>query len=312
MKRSTRQSAAWVSGLLVVFMGLAVNVTRAEEYGTFRAAYDAGQRFIAGGELAKSQPALEEALKLAPNDEERLKTYRMLLVPYRELPETAKMQEAADYIIAHSDRAAEKSLTRRAFLAFAHRRGKLDAVIDGYEVRLKKDPNDRVALFVLGEAYDNLKPKPERSAELLKRLASLEGQEGKPQDVRESAKLAAQLAKSGKSKDAAELYEKIAPLDHKLEAWHWKEAAVAWKKAGNNAKALEAAQLSAQHAEERNEQLAHFWNRQLGELFIDLDEPALAIPHLERAIEQTQIEGYQKACREKLELARTQAAKKKP
>lgn len=311
MIRSSSPSA-WVSGLFSLALLFAATPVRGEEYGTFTAAFQAGQRFIAGGELAKSQPALEEALKLAPNDDERLKTYRLLLIPYRELPETAKMQEAADYIIIHSTQAAEKSLTRRAFLSFAHKRGKLDAVIDGYEARLKKDPDDRVALFVLGEAYDRLKPKPERSAELLKRLAALEGQEGKPQDVRESAKLAAQLAKSGKSKDAAELYEKIAPLDHKQEAWHWKEAALAWKKAGNIVKALEAAQLSAQHAEERNEQLAHYWNKQLGELFLDLDEPALAIPHLERAIEQTKIEGYQKACREKLELARTQAAKKKP
>ncbi len=46
--------------------------------------------------------------------------------------------------------------------------------------------------------------------------------------------------------------------------------------------------------EKRNDQLAHFFHRNLGDIFMQLNKPKKAIPHFEIAIEKTNIEGYVK------------------
>ena len=75
-------------------------------------------------------------------------------------------------------------------------------------------------------------------------LAVLTKEAGKL-DVPTAAQLAQQYGRADKWKEGAEIYEKVAPLDVKLSAWHWKEAAQAWLKAKNNDKALSAAKASA-------------------------------------------------------------------
>src|SRR5205814_2200726 len=127
-------------------------------------------------------------------------------------------------------------------------------------------------------------------------------------DVPEQAQLAQRYVKTGKLKEAAELFETIAPLDAKLEAWHYKEAATTWLKAKEKNKALAAAKKSAKATipEKRTEQLVHFWHRALGAVFLETGE---AISHFEQAIASTKIEGYIKDCKAK--LAQAEAAAKK-
>jgi tetratricopeptide (TPR) repeat protein len=101
------------------------------------------------------------------------------------------------------------------------------------------------------------------------------------------------------------LYEKIAPLDKSLAAWHWKEAATAWLKAGETAKSLAAAKKSdGSSPEKRSQMLTHFWHRGLGEVFLATGEKELATGHFERAIENTTIDGYLNDCRELLRQAK--------
>ena len=66
----------------------------------------------------------------------------------------------------------------------------------------------------------------------------------KPVDVRATAKLAEQYVKLGKPQEGAELFEKIAPLDTNLAAWHWKEAARAWLAVKQKDRAKAAAQAA--------------------------------------------------------------------
>ena len=121
----------------------------------------------------------------------------------------------------------------------------------------------------------------------------------------QTAQLAQQYVKAGKQKEGAALYEQIAPLDAKLAAWHWKEAAVAWLAAGDKQKALAAAKQSAAAAPEaRSDLLAHYWHRGLGDVFLKTGEPKLAIPQYEEAIKKTTIDGYIKDCRKSLDEAR--------
>ena len=109
-------------------------------------------------------------------------------------------------------------------------------------------------------------------------------------------------------KEGAELFEKIAPLDKNLAAWHWKEAAQAWIKAKDKPRAREAAKAAAD-PELRGEQLLHFCHRALGQVFLETGEPTLAIEHLEAAIKSTTNEGYLKDSKGELATAKEQADK---
>lgn len=296
--------------LLVVAAGMGKPthvLAQAEKYQTAEEAYRVGAAFFSTKNYAAAQEPLEAAVRLAKDKALQVKIYRALMIVYRQEKGTEKMIEAAEFILDNSSNAAERSLTRRAYLSFAYQRAAIPDLISRYEKQLKTNPNDRTALFLLTEIYSKTRENPERAAELIERLAKLEQGADQPLDVRTSAQLAQQYVKAKKFVEGAELFEKIAPLDESLAAWHWKEAAVAWKLAGEKSKALAAARESADSSpEKRSELLTHFWHRALGEVFLEAGDPKSAVPHLEQAIASTNIEGYKKSCEEKLALAREQ------
>jgi hypothetical protein len=275
------------------------------KYATYKAAAAAGAKAVRDGNLTAAREPLEAAARLAATDQEKLDAHRALLVPYRELPDVEPMQGAAEFIVAHTAQPAERSLTRSALLRFVQRRGKMDAAVAGYEARLKKDPGDTTVLYLLAEAYATHKKDPGRAADAGERLAAAEEKAGRPADPAERSRLAEQLVKAGRPKAGAELYEKVAPADPKSEAWHLKEAAGAWLKAGDKAKAVAAARKSAATAPEaRSELLTYFWRRGLGDVLLDAGEPAEAVPQFEKALAATKVEAYAKETRARLEKAR--------
>lgn len=282
-----------------------------DKYTNADEAYAIGAALYNSRNYAGSQDPFEAALKLAPDDKYRIKVYRALMGAYRQLPEIDKFVEAADFIITKSESAAERSLTRTDLLSFVHQRGKTNDLAKRYEAVLKKDDKSVTALFILSELYADLKRDPKRSAELLERLAKVSADSGEELDVQASAKLAQQYTKQGKFKEGASLFEKIAPLDAKLAAWHWKEAAQAWIKAKDKKKALAAAKSAVKAGPEtRGDLLLHFWHRALGQVFVETGEPGMAIEHFEAAIKSTTIDGYLKDTKGELASAKELAAKK--
>jgi tetratricopeptide (TPR) repeat protein len=294
--------------LLLLAALASLSTARAEEYATYKEAAAAGAKAMRAGDLAAARAPLEAAARLAGTDREKIDAHRALMIPYRELQEVEPMQKAAEFVIAHSPQAAERTLTRGALLSFIQKRGKMDAAVAGYEARLKKDPADATVLYLLAEAYGTHKKDPSRAAELGEQLAAIEKKAGKPVDVPERAKLAEQYAKAGKPAAAAELYEAIAPADPKLEAWHRKEAAAAWLKAGDKAKAVAAAKKSAAAAPEaRTELLAYYWRSGLGDVFFDAGAFKDAVGQYEKAVAVAKIDGHVKDSKAKLEKARAAA-----
>jgi hypothetical protein len=286
------------------------SVVAQENFKTYREAYRAGAKAVNAGRLDDARAPLEAAARLAATDREKLEAHRALMIPYRELREVEPMQKAAEYVITNSASAPERSLARGEMLSFVHKRGKMGAVVEGYEERLKKTPDDRTALYVLAEAYGKYKEDAGRAAKVGEQLAALEKKAGKAVNVPEQAKLAAQYVKSGRLKDGAELFESIAPADATLAAWHWKEAAAAWLKAGDKAKALAAAKnADAAGPEKRGQILTHFWYRAMGDVYLDAGEPKSAVPHYEKAIASTKNDGYVKDCQKKLAQAKAAADK---
>lgn len=298
-----------VSSVLLILM--LCGATSAETtYKTAREAYGVGAAFYNARNFEASREPFEAALKMAPDDAYRVKVYEALLASYRLLPESDKMIEACEFIVEKSDQDAKKSLTRRALLSFAFQRGKIDELAKRHEDRLKKDKADRTSLYILSELYANAKRDPEKAIEYTNRLNKVDGKDDAPVDVRQGGNLAMQYARARKFKEAAELYEKIAPHDEKLAAWNWKEAASNWLKAGDEKKALAAAKKSHESIPEaRNDQLAHFWHRNIGDVLLATGEAKLAIGHYEKAIELTNIDGYVKGTQASLVKAREQAGR---
>ncbi len=310
--RSTRLRG-WAFGSYLSLLALLSDAPTASAqvaYSTADAAYSAGVTFINDGNLAAAREPLEAALKMAKTDAYRLKVNRTLLIPYRELQEIEPMQTATEYILTNSEQAAERSLSRRALLSFIHRRGKMDVALKEYVERAKKTPEDWALLYVLTDAYATYKKDPAKSVEYGEMLIAAEKKQGKKQDLPELALLAQQYVKAEQPKEAAALFETIAPLDKKLEAWHLKEAATAWLKAGDKTKAVDAAKKStAATPEKRDALLAYFYHRGVGDVFLDSGEPALAIPQYKLAIKVCTIAGYLKDTKLKL-LEAEDAAKK--
>jgi hypothetical protein len=278
------------------------------KYKTYQEAAAAGAKAVRGGDLAAAREPLEAAAKLAATDRERLDAHRALLTPYRELPDVEPMQAAAEFVIAHTAQPAERSLTRSALLAFVQKRGKMDAAVAGYEARLAKDPDDRTALYLLTEAYATYQKDPAKAADRGEKLAAAGKKAGVAPDPADQAKLADLYVRAGRPKDGAELFEAVAPTAPKTEAWHWKEAAAAWLKAGDKAKAVAAARKSAAAAPEaRSAQLTYFWRRGLGDVFLGAGEPKEAVPQYEAALAATKTDGYIKDTKAKLAEARAAA-----
>lgn len=294
-----------VAGLLLATISQPVS---AKDYKSYDEALADGQKALNEKNFLASEDPLEAAVELAEDDGKRVRVYRMLFDAYRLHPEIDKMVNACEFIMDHSTSAPEKSLTRLALLTFVKERGKADDMIAHFEKRLEKDDKDRTSLFVLSEAYAQLKRDPAKSVGYVERLAKAIEDSGEEVDVITNAQLASLYVKSKKYQQGAELFEKIAPEDEKLAPWHWKEAAAAWLQAGDKDKALAAAMNSTKVGpESRAESLNYYWNNTLGDIYLELDNPKLAIPHYENALKSTKIKGYLKTTQENLDKAKAKA-----
>lgn len=280
------------------------------KYSSFEEAMTAGVAYLNLKEYSKSREPFEAALKLAPDDTARVRIHRALLPAYRQESDWQLGAGALEFIIAHSDQDAERSLARTELMGFLHARGKTDDAIKRYEGRLKKS-NDEAALYILIEIYSRLKSDAQRASVLLEQWDALKRKSGQEMKVVDAAKLAGEYVKQKKFQQGAELFEKTAPRDAKLAAWHFKEAAAAWVKAGNKERAIAAAKAAEEaEPEKRGELLEHFWHRGLADVFFDCGEYGRSIPHYEQAIAKTMIAGYVKDCQVRLAQAKAKVEKK--
>lgn len=275
------------------------------KYPNAQAAYGVGVGFLNNMDYPRAQESLEAALGLSPDDRLKHDVQRALLIPYRALPEMEKYLDTAEWLMRNPGSPAERSLVQRQLVSHAMTRGRVREVVDRYEKKLEKSPEDPVLLLILSSLYvDGLK-EPQRGADLTARLAAITKGTTGTVDVRITAQLAQQHFKTGKYKESAELYEQAAQADRESSAWHWKEAALAWVKAGDKNRARQAAKsAAAAPPEARSKILIHFWHRALGETFLETGDFGQAADHLQKAIDATDIAGYRADCQRKLEEAK--------
>ena len=298
------------AGIVALAVASAPRPGLGQKYDTPEEAYRVGVASLSLRQYEKARPPLEQAISMAQDDPTRLRIYPALILVYFHAGETDKVIKALDFILTKSHSEPERVNMRRNLIGYAQQQGKTDEIITLYENRLKTDPNDVPALYVLSDIYSQLRPNPKRSGELVDRLASILKKSGGDLAPYAGASLAEQYVKAGKFKEGAAMFEKVAEGDPSLAAWNYKEAAQAWLKAGDKAKAKAAAKLSdSVPPESRNDLLAHFWNRHMGDIYLQTGEPALAVPHYEQAIAKTTIDGYVKDTKKSLAQAQNLAAR---
>lgn len=236
----------------------------AADYKNFDEAMRDGSKLARDKQYPEAQAALETALTLAKSDEDRLKAYQALILPYRQLPEIDKMLAAQEFIIAHTDKRAGRSIAARDVASFLHQRGKVDAGVERYDARLQKDPRDLVALSILAVIHKNVRNDNLKGSEFQQRLDSV------------NLEWAEKLALKQEAAAAAATQQ---------QAWHWKEAALAWLEANDKAKGLAAAKKSAAAPPEaRSDLLAYFWRDGLGQAFLKAGDAKSAITQFEAAV----------------------------
>ncbi|WP_442510138.1 tetratricopeptide repeat protein [Novipirellula sp. SH528] len=284
-------------------------------------AYMVGAAFLNADKKSEARGPLEAALSLAKDNEYRVKCHQALLRVYRGIPEFEPFRDSAEYIIRHSTKTYERSLTRSSLLSFAYNRGQLDALVTRYEKKLDAEPEDEPTVYVLSELYSRSRRDPKRTIELMELLERLSPEDEKPEpgskqaiaaDARmaiQKGNLAREYVRGKEYAKSAQTYQQAAALDTTTESWNLKEAASAWLKAGDRDKAMEMVkQAEKLPAESRNDSLAHFFHRHMGDLYTEFGKPDLAIPHYEVAVQKTTIEGYRTDTQKSLDEARAAAA----
>lgn len=273
---------SWSCALLFLFASLAPSF--AAEFKNFDEAMREGMKQVREKQFPEAQVALEAALKLAANDEDRAKAYQGLIQPYRQLLEIDKMLEAQDFIIAHSDQKARRSLAASDVASFLHQRGKDNVGIARYEARLQKDPRDLIALNMLAVLYRNSDKHRDQAEAMKQRVESV------------NIELAQKLA---------EKHEATAAAASTTKAWYYKEAALAWLEANEKLKAHAAARKSAASPPEaRSGVLAYFWHEGLGRAFLAVGDGKSAIPQFEAAMELAPGKGQRDEAEKKLAEAK--------
>jgi tetratricopeptide (TPR) repeat protein len=260
------------------------SVAVAADYKTYQAAIAAAQPLLRSRDYEAALEPLEAARDLAKDDRQRTQAYEALRQCYRQLPTIDGMVEAYEFLVEHADTKAGRSVTASDFAGFLRQRGQFAAAIERYEERLKTNENDVAALSVLPLIYKQSKTTDApRGVELEKKLEALN------------------IALATKR---AETLLKTALGDPKSAAHTYKDAAMAWLEAGEKEKARAAAELSLKSPpESRSSILTMFWREHLGDVFVEIGDPAVAAQQYEQALESAP-EGIKKRITEKLEKAR--------
>lgn len=293
-----------IGWLLFVFVGSTV-AAQEGGFSNYREAMAAGAKLYNSGKLAESRRPLEAAAKLAESASDKCRIHQTLLVVYAEGGDFDPMYESAEFVIEHAPYPAMASLTCRSLLGMIHKKGQADAALKRYEDRLKKNPQDRTALYVLSNYHGGLNRDFAKQAEYLQRRVALDKAEGQELDVDTAGKLAFAYRLAKKYVESAELFEELSPLNKDETAWNHKEAASSWLKAGQAGKALAAAKRAdSMGPDARAQKSLDRWHSELGEVFLATGEGTLAVKHYEQAIEKASVDYYKKKYAEELEKAK--------
>ncbi len=258
-----------------------------------------GSSFLRLRQYEKARAPLEQALRLASDDKMKARVNEMLLPVYYHAGETDKVISSLDVVMSNTESEVRRSNLRSAFIDYMKGSGKTEEVKNRYEARINANPNDQPAAEILVEIYTKLQPNAKRAGMLLDQITkSLKESKG---DNYLTDQLANQYVKAGRAKEGAAMFEQLAANTPDKAEELYKSAAESWLKAGDKAKALAAAKAADNSAPV--EGLEVYRHRALGDVYLKCGQPALAIPHYEKAIAVDTV-GYAKDIKKSLAQAK--------
>lgn len=226
------------------------------------------QQGIANIRLKKYKEArqpLEAAFKSATVERTKKNAAEALMKVCRETSDSEGYLNAADYVISQSEHKAGRSVNSTQVAGFLHFQGKEDEAIQRYEKQLKENPDNLAALNILAIVYErsDRENKP-RAKELIERIRALD--------------------KSIATGHAQRL-EAAATEKAETAAWSFKDASQFWLEADEPVSALAAAKASLAAAPEARSQILTLqWREGLGDIFLQVKEPQLALEQFEAAV----------------------------
>lgn len=246
------------------------------------------QQGIAHIRLKKYQDArqpLADAFQTATNERTKMTAAEALLKVCRETSDFEGYLNAADYVIAHSERQAGRSVHSSQVAGFLHFQGKEDEAITRYEKQLQENPENLAALNILARIYDR------------------SDRENKPR-AKELNETLGTLNKTIASGHAKRL-EAVATEKPDTAAWNLKDAAQFWIEAEDPKAALAAAKASLAAAPEgRSQILTLQWREGLGDIFLQVKEPQLALEQFEAAVKSAPVGLLKSNAEKKVALAK--------
>ena len=328
MTRALRFSAPLLAAALLA------TAAPAQEYKTAEQALSVGIAHARARDFEAARAPLEAAreMMLADRKEGTKKNpradfaldnlHRALMATYAELGEAGPLFETGDWMLRNTDRPASRSMTARVMLGYARSKKDRDLLRTRYEAALKEDADDRIALRMLSDVA-GAERTYDRAAELLGRVVELDAKTEDGADARDRVEHARLLGLADEHAASAKAYDALAAEAEKIEGDPTETfgpsstagnlhlaAARAWLEAGDQKSARTAADAAEAagdaHLDDPHPYYFHDW---LGDVWVELGEPAKAVPHFEKAVESTTIDGYRKSSRESLEKARAAAGK---
>lgn len=314
------QRALWIAALILP-AGLAFpsaaraqppTTTAAQPTPTFTSVQEAlrvGEAYVRSKNLVQGRQALEQGLKLNPDARHRYRLHEALVPVYQTLDDPEPMITTIDFLLRNADGPANLLTARRQILNYAVKHKNGAAITPRYEKALASQPLDRPALIILSGLYAEALKQPKRGGELTDTLIGefrKQYRDKVPTGI--LSDYAQQYGKCERHREAATLWQELISADNHLRSWYAKELAVSWLAAGDKEKARAAAVAAAAgEADKRSSLLAHFWHRHLGDVFLATGDYGHAILQFEKAIANTEIQGYKQECQKKLEEARKAA-----
>ena len=306
-------SAALACGLLVA----AAAPAPAEEYKNAGHAAGIGFGLLSARDYDAAREPLEAAREMLLADgDARLRDFQLrsvqrgLMLVYAKGGEPERLFEAGDWLARRTD--PEHDATLRMTV------GTMVGAVSGdrkgraklrkkYETALEENAEDRVALLALSgvaEADEDLG----RAQDYLGRLIAVDRESAggaRPRDLMSYARL---VERSGDRAAAAMAYEALSEEAETAEndrAFAPSSAgrlaltaAQHWRAAGDDANARRAAERASRIGDVGLDgAMSYYFHDWLGDLWVDLGEPAKAVPHFKRAIEVTTIDGYRTSSR---------------
>ncbi|MCA8989379.1 MAG: hypothetical protein KDA78_17145 [Planctomycetaceae bacterium] len=287
---------------------LSCTVASAAEYQNETEAWNVGVAFYNARNFAAAQEPFEAALKLTEDKDRKVKIHDALMQSYRLLPESDKFVESAEYVMENAPYEAKRSLTMRSLVGFMYQRGKIKDLEQRYLKNIEDGKHLEISHYLLSEIYSNAIPNPAKSIEHSKEYAKIAKSSGPGMSAQQLGNLGNQQMRNKQFEEAAQSFQQAAELDEKTASWFWKDAASAWSKLNNTEETNKClAKAEELGPDTRSEQLTYFWHKGLADAYVATKQPESAIPHLEKAIELTKIEGYKKDCEKMLAEARQKA-----